>query len=162
MGAFGIYGILPDHPTKFAAALAIAGRELNNDLSTVARYKDVPLWMAHSIDDPVVSYAEGSQAIANALEAAGAPVTRGTWPANLDDQAAEARARRLWRRARRNHSHTLLTSYTPGTTPVNGHQSWIPTYQNDVMIDWLYSHTRSADASLSRRAHRSVRVAALR
>lgn len=162
MGAFGIYGILPDHPTKFAAALVIAGAEPNDDLSNVQRYKDVPLWIAQSIDDPVVPYIEGSLAIANALEAAGARVTRGIWPANLDDQAAEDRARRLWRRARRDHSHTLLTSYTPGTTPVSGHQSWIPTYQNDVMIDWLYSHKRSADASASRRTDRSVRLAAVR
>jgi predicted peptidase len=162
MGAFGIYAILPDHPTKFAGALAIAGRELNNDLSTVPRYKDVPLWMTHSIDDPAVSYTEGSLAIANALEAAGARVTRGTWPANLDDQAAEARARRLWRQAQRNDSHTLLTSYTPGTTPVSGHFSWIPTYQNDVMIDWLYSQTLATHASVSRHAQRSIRVAALR
>jgi predicted peptidase len=162
MGAFGIYAILPDHPTKFAAALPIAGREFDDDLSTVPRYKDVPLWMAHSIDDPTVSYTEGSQAIADALDAAGARVTRGTWPANLDDRAAEARARRLLRQARRDHSHTLFTSYTPGTTPVNSHQSWIPTYQNDVIIDWLYSHTRSTDAIASRHAHRSVRVAALR
>jgi hypothetical protein len=45
---------------------------------------------------------------------------------------------------------------------VSGHQSSIPTYQDDVMIDWLYSHTRSTDAGVSRRTHRSVRVAALR
>ena len=162
MGAIGILGILPDHPTKFAAALAIAGIDPNEDPSALTRAKNVPLWLAHSIDDPVVPYTEGSQAIANALEAAGARVTRGTWPANLDDQAAEARARRLWRQARRNQSHTLLTSYTPDTTPVSGHQSWIPTYQNDVMIDWLYSHKRSADASVSRRTHRSGRIAAVR
>jgi predicted peptidase len=143
MGAFGIYSILPDHPNKFAGALAIAGRELNNDLSRVPLYRDVPLWMTHSIDDPAVSYTEGSLAIANALEAAGARVTRGTWAANLDDQAAEAEARRLLRTARRNNSHTLLTTYTAGTTPVSGHQSWIPTYLNDVMIDWLFSQQLS-------------------
>jgi predicted peptidase len=158
MGAIGIYGILPDHPTKFAAALPIAGIDPNEDPSALTRAKGVPLWLAHSIDDPTVPYIEGSLAIANALDAAGARVTRGTWPANLDDQAAEARARQLWRQARRNHSHTLLTSYTPGTTPVSGHQSWIPTYQNDVMIDWLYSHNRAEDAHVSRRPQRSARA----
>ena len=162
MGAIGIYGILPDHPTKFAAALAIAGFDPNEDPSALTRAKDVPLWIAHSIDDPTVPYTEGSLAIANALDAAGARVTRGTWPANLDDQAAETRAGQLWRQARRNHSHTLFTSYTPGTTPVSGHQSWIPTYQNDVMIDWLYSHKRSEAMHAARRTARSAREAAVR
>jgi len=162
MGAIGIYGILPEQPTRFAAALAIAGFDPNEDPSALARAKAVPLWMAHSIDDPTVPYVEGSLAIANALDAAGARVTRGTWPANLDEQTAEAQARRLWRRARRNHSHTLLTSYTPGTTPVSGHQSWIPTYQNDVMIDWLYSNKRSDATHIARRTLRSARVSAVR
>ena len=162
MGAIGIFGILPNHPTKFAAALAIAGFDPNEDPLALTRAKDVPLWLAHSIDDPTVPYIEGSLAIANALDAAGAPVTRGTWPANLDDQAAEARARQLWRQARRNQSHTLLTSYTPGTTPVSGHQSWIPTYQNDVMIDWLYSHKRSHATHIARRTPRSAHVTVVR
>jgi predicted peptidase len=146
MGAFGIYGILPNHPDKFAGALAIAGGELNNDLSRIPLFRDLPLWITHSVDDPVVDYTLGSLAIANALEAAGTPVTRGTWPGDLDDEAAEARARELLRTARRAGSHVLLTAYAAGTTPLNAHFSWIPTYLNDVMIDWLYSQDRSPES----------------
>ena len=35
-------------------------------------------------------------------------------------------------------SHTLFTTYTTGTTPGNPHWSWVPTYLNDVMLDWLF------------------------
>ena len=148
MGAFGTYGILPNHPDKFAGAIAIAGRELNDDLARIPLFRDVPLWITHSTDDPSVSYTLGSLAIADTLEAAGAVVTRGTWPGNLADAAAEAEARALLATARRAGSHTLFTTFPAGTTPLNAHFSWIPTYLNDAMIDWLYSQERSAgDAS---------------
>ncbi len=52
---------------------------------------------------------------------------------------AEAEALRLWAQAEANGSHALFTTYTAGTTPVSAHWSWVPTYLNDVMIDWLYS-----------------------
>ena len=41
MGAFGTYGILPNHPDKFAGAIAIAGRELNGDLARIPLFRDV-------------------------------------------------------------------------------------------------------------------------
>ncbi len=28
------------------------------------------------------------------------------------------------------------------TTPVNAHWSWVPTYLNDVMLDWLFEQDR--------------------
>jgi hypothetical protein len=74
----------------------------------------------------------------NALDAAGALTTRGQWAGNLADRTAEAEALRLWAQAGANQSHTLLTAYTAGTTPVNAHWSWVPTYLNDVMLDWLF------------------------
>ena len=66
-------------------------------------------------------------------------VTRGEWAGNLPEGEAEAEALRLWRQAEARDSHTLLTTYTTGTTPVSAHWSWVPTYLNDVMIDWLFS-----------------------
>jgi len=41
--------------------------------------------------------------------------------------------------AERNDSHILFTTDLAGTTPVNPHWSWVPTYSNDVMLDWLFS-----------------------
>jgi len=77
-----------------------------------------------------------------AIEATRTPVTRDEWAANLPDEENEANARAQWERAEAEGSHTLFTAWTAGTTPVNPHFAWVPTYSNDVMIDWLYSHTR--------------------
>ena len=136
LGAIGSFDLLPKHPDLFAGALLVAG---TGDVTQMAGMRDVPLWANHSIDDAVVNYNTGSLALVNAIGAAGVPVTIGQWAGNLPDRAAEAEALRLWNQADESGSHTLLTAYTPGTTPVNAHWSWVPAYQNDVMIDWLYS-----------------------
>jgi predicted peptidase len=135
LGGIGTFDILPRYPTKFAGALAIAS---TGDVARMPLITDVPIWATHSIDDPTVNYTTGTLALMNALDAAGAPVTRGQWPANLPDRAAEAEALRLWAQADTNGSHTLFTTYQAGTTPVSAHWSWVPTYLNDVMIDWLF------------------------
>ena len=139
MGGMGGFDILPKRPEMFAGALLIAGR---GDPAVMPLMVDVPLWATHSVDDPTVDYETGTLALINALEAAGARVTRGEWPGNLPDRAAEAEALQLWAEAEANDSHTLLTTYPEGTTPVSAHWSWVPTYLNDVMIDWLLSQDR--------------------
>jgi predicted peptidase len=142
MGAFGSFDLLPEHPDLFAGALLIAGGGNTEQMPLIT---GLPMWITHSIDDPTVNYVTGSLANVNALEAAGARVTRGAWPGNLPERTAEAEARRLWRTAERNGSHILFTTYLAGTTPVNPHWSWVPTYSNDVMLDWLLSQRRSAN-----------------
>ena len=151
LGGIGSFDILPKYPDKFAGALTIAA---TGDPSRMPLMVDVPLWATHSIDDPTVNYTTGTLALINALEAAGARVVRGEWPGNLPDRAAEAEALRLWAQADAKDSHTLLTTYTAGTTPVNAHWSWVPTYLNDVMVDWLFSQ------DLQDREHDSLRFSA--
>jgi predicted peptidase len=135
MGGIGTFDILPKYPGKFAAALPMAAA---GDPTKMPLIADVPIWAAHSIDDPTVNYATGTLTLMNALDAAGALVTRGQWAGNLPDRQAEAEALRLWAQADTNHSHTLFTTYSAGTTPVNAHWSWVPTYLNGVMLDWLF------------------------
>jgi len=145
-GGRGVFNLLPKHPGKFAAAIATAGW---GDVSTMDRMVDVPLWVDHSIDDAVVPYREGrfgkpgSWTLMNALEAAGAKVTRGEWANNLPKAEFEARSRELLRTASATGSHVLFTSYPAGTTPVNPHFSWAQTYDNDVIIEWLFAQSRS-------------------
>jgi predicted peptidase len=149
LGGIGSFDILPDHPDLFAGALLIAA---TGDPSRMPLMVDVPVWATHSVDDPTVNYTTGTLALINALEAAGAVVTRGEWAGNLPEREAEAEALRLWREAEANDSHTLLTAYTAGTTPVSAHWSWVPTYLNDVMLDWLFSQDlddRPSDTALS-------------
>ena len=159
MGAFGSFDLLPQHPDKFAAALLIAGGGNAEEMPLIT---DLPMWITHSIDDPTVDYVTGSLANVNALEAAGAQVTRGAWPGNLPERAAEAEARRLWRTAERNGSHILFTTYLAGTTPVSPHWSWVPTYSNDVMLDWLFSQRRSGNQPSSVAGHNGNLLTATR
>ena len=78
----------------------------------------------------------------NALENAGAKVTRGEWGNDLPEAEFEARSRALLRQARRTGSHALFASYPAGATPVNPHGAWAQTYENDVVIDWRFDQSR--------------------
>ncbi|WP_328499944.1 prolyl oligopeptidase family serine peptidase [Streptomyces sp. NBC_00457] len=144
-GGRGIYSLLAKRPDVFAAALPTAGW---GETAAMEKITHIPMWADHSVDDPVVPYREGrfgkpgTWTLMNALETAGARVTRGEWANDLPKAQFEARSRELLRQARAARSHVLFTSYTPGTTPVNPHLSWAQTYENDVVIDWLFEQAR--------------------
>ncbi|MGA5898933.1 phospholipase [Streptomyces venetus] len=144
-GARGILDLLPKQPRRYAAAVATAGW---GDPSVMDRITHVPLWTDHSVDDATVPYKDGrfgkpgTWTLMNALEDAGAKVTRGEWGNDLPKAQFEAHSRALLRRARRTGSHVLFTSYPAGTTPVNPHLAWAQTYENDVLIDWLFAQSR--------------------
>lgn len=80
-GGRGIYSLLAKRPDEFAAALPTAGW---GDAATLDRITHIPIWADHSIDDPVVPYREGrfgkpgTWTLMNALETAGARVSRGS------------------------------------------------------------------------------------
>ncbi|MBE2317832.1 phospholipase [Solirubrobacter sp. CPCC 204708] len=139
LGGIGTFDILQNNPGKFAAALPIAAA---GDPTRMPLIKHVPIWATHSIDDPVVSYTNGTLALFNALDAAGTLTTRAQWAGNLPELQAEANALNQWAQAEANDSHALLTAFSAGTTPVNAHWSWVPTYLNDVMLDWLFEQDR--------------------
>ncbi|WP_328843487.1 prolyl oligopeptidase family serine peptidase [Streptomyces sp. NBC_00258] len=144
-GGRGIYSLLAKRPDVFAAALPTAGW---GDSATMDRITHIPIWADHSVDDPVVPYREGrfgkpgTWTLMNALETAGARVSRGEWANDLPKAQFEARSRELLRQAKATRSHVLFTSYTSGTTPVNPHLAWAQTYENDVVIDWLFEQSR--------------------
>ncbi|MGK5692721.1 PHB depolymerase family esterase [Streptomyces sp. URMC 128] len=144
-GGRGIYSLLAERPDVFAAALPTAGW---GEAAAMERITHIPIWADHSVDDPVVPYREGrfgnpgTWTLMNALETAGARVTRGEWANDLPKTEFEARSRALLRQARAARSHVLFTSYTAGTTPVSPHLSWAQTYENDVVIDWLFAQSR--------------------
>ncbi|EPJ41775.1 hypothetical protein STAFG_1176 [Streptomyces afghaniensis 772] len=153
-GGRGIYSLLAERPGVFAAALPTAGW---GDAAAMDRITHIPIWADHSVDDPVVPYREGrfgnpgTWTLMNALETAGARVTRGEWANDLPKAEFEARSRALLRQARATGSHVLFTSYTAGTTPVSPHLSWAQTYENDVVIDWLFAQSRQPAALITSR-----------
>jgi predicted peptidase len=144
-GGRGIYSLLAKRPDVFAAALPTAGW---GDAATMDRITHIPMWADHSVDDPIVPYREGrfgkpgTWTLMNALETAGARVSRGEWANDLPKAQFEAHSRALLRQARATRSHVLFTSYPPGTTPVNPHLAWAQTYENDVVLDWLFEQSR--------------------
>ncbi|WP_432570215.1 prolyl oligopeptidase family serine peptidase [Kineococcus sp. SYSU DK005] len=141
MGSMGTWDILPRHPDLFAAALPVTGYA---DLDSAPVVADIPIWATHSIDDASVLFdrADSDWHMMDAIEATGTPVVRDEWAGNLPDAENEARARAQWRRAQAVGSHTLFTAFTEGTTPVNPHFSWVPTYSNGVMLDWLFAQSK--------------------
>ena len=78
----------------------------------------------------------------NAIEAAGAKAVRAEYAGNLSRDAANEAAQQLVNTARENGSHTLYSEFIKGTTPINGHFAWVPTYENDVMKKWLFTNIR--------------------
>ena len=159
-GGRGAIDLLSRNPGTFAGSLLAAARAEDDDVSLVPAMKDVPLWLTHAADDPVVPYA-GSVDIANALEGAGAPVTRGEWAGDnsagaAQDRAAERAARRLLAQARASGSHTLFTTYTAGTVAVNAHFSWGSMYETEVMLDWLFAQDRGRHAATRGRLRRAA------
>lgn len=140
MGSYGSWGILPGNSELFAGALLVCGS--GNEATAVAKLGDFPIWAVHSADDSTVPYdAPGSDyRIFKALEAAGHPVTWSEWAGTLPDEQQEALAEEARDRADATGSQHIFTTFPVGTTPLFNHGSWIPTYTNEVMLDWLFEH----------------------
>ena len=144
-GGRGIYSLLAKRPEVFAAALPTAGW---GDPAAMERITHIPMWADHSVDDSVVPYREGrfgkpgTWTLMNALETAGCTGQ----PRGVGQRSAEGAIRGpvpgAPRQARAARSHVLFTSYTAGTTPVSPHFAWAQTYENDVVIDWLFEQSR--------------------
>ncbi|MFC3688561.1 PHB depolymerase family esterase [Aquipuribacter hungaricus] len=141
MGSMGTFDILPKHPDLFAAALPTTGYA---DQPAAPVLATIPIWATHSVDDGTVLYDRPDSDIAlfRTIASLGTPVVFDEWAANLPDAENEARAQAQWDAAEAAGADHLFTTWTAGTTPVNPHFSWVPTYSNAVMLDWLFSHER--------------------
>ncbi|MBS4204216.1 prolyl oligopeptidase family serine peptidase [Lederbergia citrea] len=138
MGGMGTWSLIQDHSDLFAAAIPVCG---TGDMKKAGNLVNLPIWVLHSADDATVNVS-GSRNMINAIEASGATVTRGEYAGNLERQAANQAAQQLLNKALDNDSHTLYTEFLRGTTPINSHFSWIPTYENDIVKDWLFTNVK--------------------
>ena len=142
MGCFGSWAILPNHSHLFAAAVIVCGA---GDEELVAEaLGDFPIWALHSIDDFVVEYdvAGSDYRIFQELEATGSPVVWSQWAANAPQAEQDAAAQAAVDEATERGSSHLFTTFPEGTTPVMPHFSWVPTYSNTVVLDWLFAQER--------------------
>ena len=145
MGAFGSWGLLRNHTDLFAGAILVCGHGDEEALLPVLG--DFPVWVVHSEDDFVVAYdAPGSgKRILEGLEAAGHPVVWSEWAgtAPAAEQFANAQAARA--QAEAVGAKHLMTTYPAGTTPIFSHLSWVPTYENDAIVGWLFDQRQADD-----------------
>lgn len=145
MGSFGSWAILPEHSDLFAGAVLVCGA--GDEVAAVDELGDFPIWALHSVDDFVVEYdAPGSDfRIFKALESAGSPVAWSEWSASAPQSEQDAAAQTVVDEATESGAKHLFTTFPEGTTPVMSHFSWVPTYSNEVVLDWLFSQERSED-----------------
>ncbi|GAB2875215.1 prolyl oligopeptidase family serine peptidase [Streptomyces mayteni] len=138
MGSYGSWALLPEHHELFAAAVLVCGA--GNEAAAVGSLGEFPIWALHSADDAVVAYdVPGSDyRIFRALEAAGRPVTWSEWAGNGPAREQRAHADDARRRTAEAGSRHVFTTFPTGTTPLFSHASWIPTYTNDAVLDWLF------------------------
>ncbi|WP_197517562.1 PHB depolymerase family esterase [Microbacterium karelineae] len=139
MGSYGSWGILPQRSDLFAGAVLVCGA--GDEQAAVDALGDMPIWALHSVDDVVVAYdAPGSDyRILRALEDAGHDVTWSEWAGDAPDADQEAAASAARDAAEASGGHHIFTTFPEGTTPLFSHASWIPTYTNDVILDWLFA-----------------------
>ena len=146
MGGFGTWNLLRTRPDLFAAALPICGGLSLTETPDYVLYaeiiKHIPIWTTHSEDDDVVDIEKTTNKIIHAMEVAGEVVIRGAYAGNLSRGDNNAAAQKLWKIATQMSSHILFTTYIDGTTPVNAHWSWVPTYENNVMKEWLFAQVK--------------------
>nr|WP_233711341.1 prolyl oligopeptidase family serine peptidase [Lederbergia citrisecunda] len=138
MGGMGTWALIQSHPELFAAAIPVCG---TGNVNQAKNLVNLPIWVTHSADDTTVPVS-GSRNMINAIAAAGGKVVRAEYAGNLSREAANAAAQQLVNTAMENGSHTLYSEFIRGTTPINGHFAWVPTYENDVMKNWLFSYVR--------------------
>lgn len=76
MGGFGTFAIISEHPSTFAAGVALCG---GGDQTKVARLTNVPIWVFHGAKDESVDV-ERSRTIVAAIKSAGGKVRYTEYP----------------------------------------------------------------------------------
>ena len=89
MGGEGVFRLLVDFPTRFAAAVAVAGYTLDKGADKMAQ---TPLWILHGADDEI-SPVDNDRAIYNSILDAGGTNVKYTEYPGLDHSAGIVNAR---------------------------------------------------------------------
>lgn len=147
MGAFGSWGVLQERSDLFAGAVLVCG--MGEAQIALAELTEFPIWVLHSADDIVVDIENPNSGkhIFKAFEEQGIPVTWSEWSGVAPSAEQIAAAQTAWDAAKASDSKHLMTVFPEGTTPVFNHFSWVPTYSNPVILDWLFSQEREPAVS---------------
>jgi len=109
MGGYGTWSAIMNFPELFAAAIPICG---GGDVSKVERIKDIPIWVFHAEDDPVVPV-ENSRVLVKKLAEIGGKVRYTEYEKGFMEKH--------------------------GWDP---HGSWIPAYESQEVVEWLFEQSR--------------------
>ncbi|BCZ48955.1 hypothetical protein psyc5s11_50220 [Clostridium gelidum] len=129
MGSMGTWGLITSYPDFFAAAMPVSGQ---GDISLMEKVKNLPIWAFHATDDPVVPmYGQKDQ-----------------YKYNNNIIGTKTLVYRL----KELGSNVMFTEYSSkdmlnAGVPVNenvvyNHFAWVPTYNNQNAINWLFSQKK--------------------
>ncbi len=141
-GSMGLMIQVMNHPGMYAAMLNAPGCNVYED-AAVARGVKTPIWHLVSEDDGSTP-AVNTRKLMTQYEKAGATVVRRmgdrAWNGFLRGAPQFALATEQWNEAKAKGTNVLYTEYVPGTVLPSAHWSWMTTFSNDVVRDWLFSH----------------------
>jgi predicted peptidase len=145
-GSKGTMRLSLDFPTLYAAQVNSAGCDVYSDRE-VARIARKPIWHLIAVDD-ATNPSSNVRKLIEQLEKSGARAVRNIgrqgWNAWLRGSDSAALARALWDQSVRENANVLYTEYLPATVVPNTHWSWMATYSNEAVRDWLFSQVNTA------------------
>ncbi|MGB9789502.1 MAG: prolyl oligopeptidase family serine peptidase [Thermotoga caldifontis] len=123
MGGAGTWTAIMEFPELFAAAIPICGM---GDVNKVERIKDMPIWVFHAEDDPVVPVVN-SRILVKKLAEIGGKVRYTEYEKGFVLRYLKQLG---WK------------TDNPGLEDWVPHSSWQPTYDNEEVIEWLFSQSK--------------------
>lgn len=143
MGGRGTMAMNVAYPDMFAAILVVASCDVYTD-EQLTPMKDKPTWVILAADETEerITHMGG---LVDQLEKLGAKTIRrvgeDAWNGYSRGYAANVEAQEQIDAAAADGATLLFTHYLPGTVQPSSHWSWMATYNNEAVRDWLFSHT---------------------
>lgn len=141
MGSMGIWTLSMENPTLFAAQLNVCGANVYSD-EQASRIVNKPIWGIVAVDDGTIPI--NMRAITDQFERLGGKVVRRIddkgWNGFLRGKEAAEQALEQISEAKASGANILYTEYIAGTVVPFAHWSWMATYSNSAIRDWLFSH----------------------
>lgn len=141
MGGRGTVSMNVAYPDMFAAMLVIASCDIYTD-EQLEPLKDRPTWVILSADE-TEERLTNMGGIVDQIEKLGAKVVRRVgdqaWNGYARGYEANLYAQEQWDAAVSEGANLLYTHYLKGTVVPSSHWSWMATFNNDVVRDWIFS-----------------------
>lgn len=129
MGAMGTWGLITSYTDVFAAAMPVCGQ---GDISLMEKVKDLPIWAFHATNDPIVPmYGQKDQYKYN-----NNIIGTKTLVYRLKELGSKVKFTEY-------SSNDMLNAGVPVNENVAyNHFAWVPTYNNQSAINWLFSQKK--------------------